>query len=163
MILSMLSSSLLRVPHPAFCLGLLLLSGGCSLSDSHTAQRGRTRFVGLSAVDLQTCLGAPDQKNTAGDTTILTYYANSTGNGGINITLPIIGGGLSVSGGGYCHATFRLDHDRVTQIHYSGEKDARGAPDAYCAPIIRQCLRDLDASQPDAQAEQHVPAAWRRY
>jgi hypothetical protein len=31
----------------------------------------------------------------------------------------------------------------VTQILYSGEKNATGAPDAYCAPIMRTCLTHL--------------------
>ena len=57
----------------------------------------------------------------------------------MSFSLPIVGG-IGLSNGGNCHATFRLDDGRVTNILYSGEKNASLAPDAYCAPIIRTCL-----------------------
>ncbi len=122
-------------------LAALLLSG-CSLADSRTAQYARTNFVGLSEVDLQSCLGAPDNHSSFGAVDVLTYKGTSTNNSGVNITLPIIGGGFSVSGGGYCNATFKVVDGRVAAVRYNGETDATGAPDAYCAPIVRRCLYD---------------------
>jgi hypothetical protein len=50
---------------------------------------------------------------------------------------------MSFGNGGYCHATFQLKDKHVTQILYSGEKNATGAPDAYCAPIVRTCMAHL--------------------
>jgi hypothetical protein len=79
----------------------------------------------------------------------LTYIGNSTSNKGINL-----GGVVTLSGGGYCHATFRVKDGRVVEVHYSGETNATLAPDAYCAPIVtaaftspsarKQCLRGVN-------------------
>jgi hypothetical protein len=99
--------------------------------------------MGLSEVDLESCLGVPDQHASFGNTDILTYYATSTSS--ISMTVPIVGG-PGFSFGGYCHATFQVKDNRVTQIIYSGEKNATLAPDAYCAPIMRTCLDHLDQS-----------------
>ncbi len=130
----------------ATLLGALLLLTGCALADSRSAQYAKMNFVGMSEVDLQSCLGAPDNHSTFGAVDVLTYKGNSTSSGGVNITLPIIGGGFSVSGGGYCNATFKVEHGRVTGLRYNGETDATAAPDAYCAPIVRRCLYDPPSS-----------------
>jgi len=132
-------TSLLALSRATVCLLALLLTA-CSIADSHTAERAQTSLVGLSEVDLQSCLGAPDQHSTFGSTDVLTWYATSTGDRGINITLPVIGGGFSLSGGGYCHLTARVENGTTTMIRYSGETSATFAPDAYCAPIVRSCL-----------------------
>ena len=99
-------------------------------------------MIGMSELDLETCVGAPDQHATIGSTDILTYYTNSSSS--LSFTLPIVQG-PSLSNGGNCHMIVRLDSDVVTRILYSGEKNATGAPDAYCAPIVRTCLDTLDA------------------
>jgi len=109
--------------------------------------------MGLSEVDLESCLGAPDQHSSFGSTDVLTYYATSTSSD--TYSIPIIGG-LSFTNGGYCHATFQLQHGIVTQILYSGEKNATIAPDAYCAPIMRTCLEHLRQTTPPASS---APAA----
>lgn len=129
-------------------IAVALLAGGCSVRDGQVARQAKTSLVGMSAVELQACLGAPDQRSDFGRTKVFTYYATSTGGGGINVTLPIIGGGVSVSGSGYCHATFRLDDDRVTRVRYSGETDATFASDAFCAPIVRECMANPEPRTP---------------
>ncbi|WP_419730707.1 hypothetical protein [Lichenicola sp.] len=117
------------------CLSMLL--GGCAVEDSHIAHSAETRLIGLSEVDLEACLGVPDQHASFGTTDVLTYYATSSSS--MSYSVPIVGG-LGLSNGGYCHATFRVDQGRVTQLMYSGEKNATLSPDAYCAPILRTCL-----------------------
>jgi hypothetical protein len=114
---------------------------GCALQDSHIAAQARSRLLGMSEVDLEACLGAPDQHQSFGTTDVLTYYATSTSSATYGI--PLIGG-VSFSNGAYCHATFRVDNGLVTRVLYSGEKNATLAPDAYCAPIMRTCLATLD-------------------
>ncbi len=113
----------------------------CAVEDSRIARRAQQNLLGLSEVDLESCIGAPDQRQSFGQTDVLTYYATSTSS--ISYSLPIIGG-LGVTNGAYCHATFRIDNGRVTRVLYSGEKNATLAPDAYCAPITRTCLDVLD-------------------
>lgn len=121
-------------------LPMLALVSACAIKDSSIAQNAETRLMGMSEVDLESCIGVPDQHSTFGNTDILTYYATSMS--GDSYSVPIIGG-LSFSNGGYCHATFRVSDGHVTQILYSGEKNATGAPDAYCAPIVRTCMDHL--------------------
>jgi hypothetical protein len=128
------SSALFLVP---------LALAACAINDSHVAHDAEKTLLGRREVDLQSCLGAPDQHSTFGTTDILTYYATSTSS--INYGIPLIGG-VSFSNGAYCHATFQIQNGLVTQILYSGEKNATLAPDAYCAPIVRTCLDHLRAS-----------------
>jgi hypothetical protein len=122
-----------------------LLLTACALEDSHIAHEAQTRLIGMTEVDLESCLGVPDQHSSFGSTDILTYYATSTS--GDSWSVPLIGG-FSFSNGAYCHATFQLKDGRVTQILYSGEKNATLAPDAYCAPILRTCIAYLGQTPP---------------
>jgi hypothetical protein len=122
------------------CLMPLLL-GACAVEDSHVAHMAQTRLIGMSQVDLESCLGVPDQHATFGDVDVLTYYTSSSSS--TNYSIPVVGG-LGFSNGGNCHATFDLKDGHVTQILYSGEKNAFVAPDAFCAPILRTCLDHLD-------------------
>ncbi len=119
----------------------VLLLGACAVQDSRLAERAQTRLIGLSEVDLESCLGVPDQHASFGGTDVLTYYATSSSS--TSYAVPIVGG-LGLSNGGYCHATFRVDDGRVSRLLYSGEKNATLAPSSYCAPIVRTCLAWLD-------------------
>jgi hypothetical protein len=123
-------------------LAALLAVSACAVQDSHIAQAAQRRLLGFSEVDLESCLGVPDARAHFGNTDILSYYATSASS--TNYTIPLIGG-IGFSNGGYCHATFKVVADRVTQILYSGEKNATLAPDAYCAPILRTCMQHLRA------------------
>ncbi len=132
------------MPRPAVIACRLLpvlLLGACAVQDSRLAERAQTRLVGLSEVDLESCLGVPDQHASFGSTDVLTYYATSSSS--TSYAVPIVGG-LGLSNGGYCHATFRVDEGRVSRLLYSGEKNATLAPSSYCAPIVRTCLAWLD-------------------
>jgi hypothetical protein len=129
-----------RVIKKLMLLPMLALASACAIKDSRIARDARSRLLGMSEVNLEACLGVPDQHSTFGNTDILTYNATSTSNDSYSI--PIIGG-MSFSNGGYCHATFRVINGHVTQVLYSGEKYATGAPDAYCAPIVRTCMAHL--------------------
>lgn len=126
--------------HPL--LPTLALLTGCAIQDSHIAKQAQSQLIGMSEVDLESCLGGPDQHSTFGSTDILTYYATSSSS--LSYSIPVVGG-LGMSNGAYCHAIFRLDNGHVTRLLYSGEKNATLAPDAYCAPIMRTCLGYLRA------------------
>lgn len=120
---------------------LTFMLAGCAVGDARIAHSAQQKLIGWSEVDLESCLGAPDQKATFGDIDILTYYGNSTSSTGLTFGVPFLADiGVTGGGGGYCHATFRLKEGRVTEVRYSGETNATLAPDAYCAPIISGCL-----------------------
>jgi hypothetical protein len=55
---------------------LSCLLSACALKDAQTAKTAQGALIGWSELDLETCLGAPDQRSTLGDTDILTYYGN---------------------------------------------------------------------------------------
>lgn len=137
---------------PAVALLLPAALGACALNDSRIADGAKTSLLGLSEVELESCLGVPDQHASFGSTDVLTYYATSSSS--TSYSIPIVGG-LGFSNGGYCHATFRVDGGRVSRITYSGEKNGTLAPNAYCAPILRSCVAWL-ADHPAART---VPAS----
>src|SRR5215467_9485466 len=116
----------------------------CSFNDARTAQTAQQRLIGWSELDLEKCLGAPDQHSTFGDTDILTYFGNSTSSKSISLGMPFIAG-MTIGGGGYCHAIFRVREGRVAEVEYTGETSALLAPNAYCAPIVRCCVHNLKA------------------
>jgi hypothetical protein len=118
---------------------LACMVAGCAFEDAREAHAAQRRLIGWSELDLEACLGAPDQHGTFGDTDILTYFGNSTSNKVFSLGMPLIGG-LTISGGGFCHAIFRVKEGRVAELQYSGETDATLAPDAYGAPIVRGCV-----------------------
>jgi hypothetical protein len=85
------------------------LLSACAFKDSQTARTAQRTLVGWSELDLQACLGAPDERSTLGDTDILTYYGNSTSKRSFSLGLPFLGGvNLAGGAGGYCHAIFRV-------------------------------------------------------
>lgn len=108
---------------------------GCAAIDERMAQAAKVDLVGMSALDVQTCLGLPDQRLVSGKTTLLTYFANATRTFGMSAGL------VSLSFGGYCHATVRIERDRVTGVTFSGDTSSLMRHDAACAPIVRSCLR----------------------
>jgi len=124
-------------PYPLL---LAFALAGCSVGDSHTALRAQTALLGVNEIALETCMGAPDQKNSFGTTDILTYEFSSSSS--TSISIPLIGG-IGDSYGGNCRVIVRSDAGRVVSIHYVGETNAFIAPDAYCAPIVRTCLQAL--------------------
>jgi hypothetical protein len=123
-----------------FALLAPMLLAACAVKDSHIADNAKISMMNMSEVDLESCLGVPDQHATFGNTDVLTYYAGSSSS--TSYSVPLVGG-LGFSNGGYCHATFQLKNGHVTQLLYSGEKNATLAPDAYCAPIMRTCMQVL--------------------
>lgn len=126
------------------CLALLL--AGCAFKDSDVAAEARSRLIGLSEAELESCIGAPDQHSSFDNTDVLTYYASSTSN--LSWSLPVVGG-IGLTNGGYCHATFQITNGRVVRLLYSGEKNASLAADAFCAPIVRTCLANVDQIRHD--------------
>ncbi len=121
-------------------LACLFVLSGCAFEDSRTADLAKLELLGMREVDLEACLGAPDEHSSFPGTDILTYYATSTSS--TSYSVPIVGG-FGVSNGATCHATFRVDDGLVTHVIYSGEKNATLAPDAYCASIMRSCVAEL--------------------
>ncbi|MBE9603425.1 hypothetical protein IAI18_00985 [Acetobacteraceae bacterium H6797] len=116
---------------------------GCGYSDSRLAHQAQINMEGMSLVELQSCAGVPDKVSRIDEhTQILTYNYKSDASGGIDVSLPIVGGGYTLGGSGSnCNATFRVQDGRVASLFYSGNNDAPNGEDAVCAPIVRGCMR----------------------
>ncbi|PWC27777.1 hypothetical protein [Teichococcus aestuarii] len=126
---------------------LPLLLAGCGMADSRDVELSRTSLIGLTRADLYVCAGFPTKRERIDVVReMLSYELKSGQGGGLNLTLPVVGD-LTVTGSGhYCHATFELIDARVTRVGFAGDKDIPGAPGAYCAPLIRECLRPVGAA-----------------
>jgi hypothetical protein len=124
----------------AFCaiaLGLAIGSSGCAYENTLRAEKAKTRLVGLSELELETCLGPPDKEATKGTTRLLSY--NAPGGSTVNLSVPIVNGaGLSMAG--YCRAIFRLENDRVTNVTYTGDGDPLEGENSACGSLVRACL-----------------------
>ncbi len=114
---------------------------GCAYQDAQVAHKAERGLVGLSVADLDMCAGLPTKTERINPGTELrSYERNETTNSGVNITFPVIGGGVNVGNGGYCHVTFKVVNGQVTALSYAGDTSVAGADDAICAPIVRTCV-----------------------
>jgi hypothetical protein len=132
---------------------VLLLVGGCA-THHEVAEKGRQLIIGMDTDSLQSCAGIPTRvKKLGGRTELYSYEIKYEKTGGTQITLPIIGGGFSVGGGGsYCHAIVRVLDGRVVGVTYTGDNDDITGRNAVCAPIVRGCLRVHENDPEVAQA-----------
>jgi hypothetical protein len=120
----------------AIALGLAITLSGCGYENTFKAEQAKTSFVGMSELELESCVGLPDKEATKGKTTLLVYNApNATT---INLSVPIVNG-LGVSMAGYCRATFRLENGRVTSVSYNGDSDPLEGEDSACGALVRGC------------------------
>ncbi|MBP0496448.1 hypothetical protein [Roseomonas indoligenes] len=124
-------------------LSLLLLLAACGYADSHLAHQAQLDMQGMTAADLQACAGIPDRtKRLDPRTELFSYTLKNDATGGVQVTLPVIGGDITLGGSGNaCTATFRLTDDRVSGLSYTGNNDRPVGKDGVCAMIVRGCLR----------------------
>ncbi|HEY4252267.1 MAG TPA: hypothetical protein VGM87_13730 [Roseomonas sp.] len=135
-------------------LSLLILLAACAPRGAEVAADAKRRLVGMNADDLRACAGIPNRTLRLGDGSELLSYEQQNGNvGGLNITVPVVGGGFRLAGSGsYCHALFRVSDGRVASLAYTGDSDDIRGQDGVCAPIVRGCLRQLDNAPGDTGA-----------
>ncbi|GBQ88863.1 hypothetical protein AA23498_0482 [Acetobacter nitrogenifigens DSM 23921 = NBRC 105050] len=110
-------------------------------------------MIGMTSYDLQACAGIPASTKQLDDTTQIYVYtgthaqANYGGStlvpiGDIATTIQQLGGG----GGTTCSAVIRLDHDRVSDVHYTGDDDEVIGTDGVCSIITRGCARQPEGT-----------------
>jgi hypothetical protein len=121
----------------AIALGIAIGSSGCAYENTLMAARAKTSLVGLSELELETCLGLPDKEATKGKTTLLCYNATSART--VNLSIPIVNG-IGVSLAAYCRAIFRLENGRVAGVTYTGDGDPLEGPNSACGALMRACL-----------------------
>ena len=115
---------------------------GCAYQDAQTATTAERSLIGMSKADLDLCAGLPTKSERIDNSTEMrSYERNETTNTGLNLTFPVIGGGMNIGNGGYCHATFKMVDGQVAALAYAGDTVVAGAEGAICAPIVRTCVR----------------------
>lgn len=128
---------------------LALLTITACTPSHEVARQGRHLVIGMDATALQACAGIPTRTAQLDPRTQLWSYENKyERTGGLEITLPIIGGGIAAGGSGsYCHALVRIAGGKVVGVTYAGDNDDFIGKDGVCAPIFRGCLREQQQSR----------------
>ena len=118
------------------------LVGACATGHD-VAEKGREAVVGMNAPSFQACAGIPTRtKQLDPRTELLSYEIKNENTGGVQVTVPIVGGGFKLgSSGSYCHAVVRIVDGKVVEVNYTGDNDDIVGKEGVCAPIVRGCLR----------------------
>ena len=137
----------------------ILLVAACSSKGHEVAEEGRRALVGMNAGDLQACAGIPNRTKSLDSHTELFSYEHKNENvGGMEFSVPLLGGGFKLAGSGsYCNAIFRVVDGKVADLTYTGDDDDFVGKEGVCAPIVRGCLRALTekATAPSPLTETH--------
>ena len=126
---------------------------GCGYFDSRAAHKAQITMIGMTSYDLQACAGLPTATKQINDTTQIFVYTGTQPQpsyggstlipiGDIATTFAQLGGG----GGTSCSAVIRLDHDRVSDVHYTGNNDEMVGTDGICSIITRGCARQPEGT-----------------
>ena len=147
---------------------LALLTITACTPSHEVARQGRHLVIGMEATALQACAGIPTRTAQLDPRTQLWSYENKyERTGGLEITLPIIGGGLAAGGSGsYCHALVRIVDGRVAgvtscrrqrRLYRAGWRVRPDLPrlPARAGEIARRALR------PGGPASGHAARSWR--
>ena len=121
---------------------LVLLVGACT-SGHNVATEGRRVILGMNAETFQACAGIPTRtKQLDSRTELLSYELKNENTGGVEVNVPIVGGGFKIGrSGSYCHAVVRVVDGKVAELNYTGDNDDVVGTEGVCAPIVRGCLR----------------------
>jgi len=135
--------------RPVWPQSLALLTIAACTPANEIARQGRQIVIGMDASTLQSCAGIPTRIAQLDPRTQLYSYENKyERTGGLEITLPIIGGGIAAGGSGsYCHALVRIVDGKVAGVTYTGDNDDMIGREGVCGPILRGCLREQEKSR----------------
>lgn len=129
-------------------IGATALLSSCGLPQSTQAHRAQSEMIGMTSYDLQACAGIPTTTKTLNPTTEIWQFNTSYTPAALPSSGIIpIGGMMSLwqaifgGTGNSCSMIVRLDHDRVSDIHYAGNNDEYFGRDGICSMIVRGCER----------------------
>ena len=118
------------------------LVGACATGYS-VATDGRRAVLGMNADMFQSCAGIPTRTKRLDERTeLFSYELKNENTGGVEVNVPIVGGGFKIGkSGSYCHAVVRVVDGKVAEPNYTGDNDDFVGKEGVCAPIVRGCLR----------------------
>jgi hypothetical protein len=122
---------------------VMLLVAACATAGHQVADEGRRTIVGMGADTVQSCAGIPTRTKRLDDRTeIYSYELKNENTGGVQMTVPVIGGGFKIgASGSYCHAVMRVVDGKVAELEYTGDNDDIVGREGVCAPLVRGCVR----------------------
>jgi hypothetical protein len=122
---------------------VMFVVGGCAVAGHQVAEQGRRTMVGMDAEAVQSCAGIPTRTKRLDDRTeIYSYELKNENTGGVQVSVPLIGGGFKVgASGSYCHAVVRVVDGKVAELEYTGDNDDIVGREGVCAPLVRGCVR----------------------
>src|SRR5882724_2743226 len=120
----------------------VILVGACTAGHD-VAMEGRRAVLGMGADTFQACAGIPTRtKRLDSRTEIFSYEIKNENVGGMQFSIPLVGGGFKIAGSGsYCQAIIRVVDGKVAEVNYTGDNDDFVGKEGVCAPIVRGCLR----------------------
>ena len=125
--------------RPVWPQSLALLTIAACTPANDIARQGRQLFIGMDT----TRIAQLDPR-----TQLYSYENKYERTGGLEITLPIIGGGIAAGGSGsYCHALVRIVDGKVAGVTYTGDNDEMIGREGVCGPIFRGCLREQEKAR----------------
>ena len=116
----------------------------CACASGHSvATDGRRAVLGMNAETFQACAGIPTRTKRLDERTeIFSYELRNENTGGVEVSVPVVGGGFKIGkSGSYCHAVVRVVDGKVAELNYTGDNDDFVGKEGVCAPIVRGCLR----------------------
>ncbi len=133
-------------------LPLSFLVGACASGHS-VATDGRRAVLGMTARTFQSCAGIPTRTKRLDERTeLFSYELKNENTGGMEVNLPMVGGGFKIGrSGSYCHAIVRVVDGKVAELNYTGDNDDFVGKEGVCAPIVRGCLR-VHGNDPEVEA-----------
>jgi hypothetical protein len=107
------------------------------------ATDGRRAVLGMNADTFQACAGIPTRTKRLDERTeLLSYELKNENTGGVEVSVPVVGGGFKIGkSGSYCNAIVRVVDGKVAELNYTGDNDDVVGKEGVCAPIVRGCLR----------------------
>ena len=138
-------------------LALAVIPVGACTAGHDVATEGRRAILGMGADTLQACAGIPTRtKRLDSQTEIFSYELKNENVGGMEFSVPLVGGGFKIAGSGsYCHVIVRVVDGRVVEINYTGDNDDFVGKEGVCAPLVRGCLRAHE-KDPDVKTAKGV-------
>nr|WP_294917847.1 hypothetical protein [uncultured Neokomagataea sp.] len=134
-------------------LAALVGLSGCGYFDARNAHKAQLEMVGMTSYDLQACAGLPGTTKKLNDTTEIWQYDGTQpiptlSDSGFIPAQSMIKMYQSAFGGGgtSCRMVLRLDHDRVSEVHYTGNDDEYIGQDGICSIITRGCARQREST-----------------
>ncbi|NHO32956.1 hypothetical protein [Acetobacter fallax] len=136
-----------RIASCVVLTGAALSLSGCGYFNSRTVHKAQMAMIGMTSNDLQSCAGTPDKVTKLNGTTQLYQYSYKPSATGAFSFNPLGFGAISFTGNGSsCTALMRLDHDQVTEVHYTGDDDRTIGNDGVCEPLVRGCMRQPEST-----------------